>query len=100
MVERDPITGLPKELDVWENIAKSEQRIQVKLEKRKFGKIITVIVGLDAKAIDIKDVAKQLKSKLACGGTVKGNNVELQGNHKTRAKEELVNMGFAEESID
>jgi len=71
MIERDQITGLPKELDVWENIAKSEQRIKVVLEKRKFGKMITVISGFDIKSIDIKDVTKQLKSKLACGGTVK-----------------------------
>lgn len=100
MIERDPITGLPKELDVWENIAKSEQRIKVVLEKRKFGKMITVISGFDIKSIDIKDVAKQLKSKLACGGTVKKDKVELQGDHKRRVKELLVTMGFAKESID
>ncbi len=100
MVERDPITGLPKELDVWDNIAKGEQRIKVKLEKRKFGKIITVIMGLDPKSINIKDVAKKLKSKLACGGTIKGTTVELQGEHKQRAKAELEKMGFAKESIE
>ncbi len=100
MIERDSITGLPKELDVWENIAKGEQRIKVVLEKRKFGKLITVISGFDPKSIDIKDVAKKLKSKLACGGTVKNDKVELQGDHKRRSKEELIKMGFAKESID
>jgi translation initiation factor 1 len=100
MTDRDPITGLPKELDVWDNIAKSEQRIKVVIEKRKFGKLITVVMGLDPKAINIKDVAKKLKSKLACGGTVKGNNVELQGDHKQRVKDELGKMGFAKESIE
>ena len=100
MTDRDPITGLPKELDVWDNIAKSEQRIKIIVEKRKFGKLITVVMGLDPKAINIKDVAKKLKSKLACGGTVKGNNVELQGDHKQRVKDELGKMGFAKESIE
>tara|TARA_Y100000310_G_scaffold206646_1_gene207067 strand:- start:100 stop:402 length:303 start_codon:yes stop_codon:yes gene_type:complete len=100
MTDRDPITGLPKELDVWDNIAKSEQRIKIIVEKRKFGKLITVVMGLDPKAINIKDVAKKLKSKLACGGTVKGNNVELQGDHKQRVKNELEEMGFAKGSIE
>ncbi len=100
MIERDPITGLPKELDVWDNIVKGEQRIKVITEKRKFGKLITVIKGIDPKAIDIKDVAKKLKSKLACGGTVKDNKIELQGDHKEKAKQELVKMGFAKESIE
>ena len=100
MTERDPITGLPKELDVWENIAKSEQRIKVVIEKRKFGKLITVISGIDPKAVDIKDVAKKLKSKLACGGTVKDNKIELQGEHKEKAKAELVKIGFAKDSVE
>ena len=56
--------GLVKELCVCETIAKEEQRIQIKIDKRKFGKLITVITGINAKDIDIKDVAKKLKSKL------------------------------------
>jgi translation initiation factor 1 len=100
MIERDPITGLPKELDIWENIAKGEQRIKIKISKRKFGKLITEIHGINTKDIDIKDIAKKLKSKLACGGTVKGDTIELQGDHKERVKQELVKMGFAKETIE
>jgi translation initiation factor 1 len=100
MIERDPITGLPKELDIWENIAKGEQRIKIKTSKRKFGKLITEIHGINTKDIDIKDIAKKLKSKLACGGTVKGDTIELQGDHKERVKQELVKMGFAKETIE
>ena len=100
MSEIDPLTGLPKELGVWENIARSEQRIKITEEKRKFGKIITVIAGINSKEVDIKKIAKKLKSKLACGGTVKGNSIELQGNHAKKVKEELINLGFASDSIE
>ncbi len=99
MVEIDPITGLPKELSVWENITKQDQQITVFVEKRKFGKQYTIISGLDAKEIDIKDISKKLKSKFACGGSHKANKVELQGNHITKIKEFLVNEGFAEQTI-
>ena len=91
--------GLAKELCVCETIAKEDQRIRLIIEKRKFGKLITVVLGINSKEIDIKDIAKKLKSKLACGGTVKGENIELQGNHRQRVKEELIKMGFARDTI-
>jgi len=100
MGEIDPLTGLPKELGVWENLAKSEQRIKVKEEKRKFGKMITVIDGINSKEVDLKEVAKTLKSKFACGGTVKENSVELQGTHASKVKSELIKLGFDPASIE
>jgi len=92
--------GLRQELCVCESIAKEEQKIRVKIVKRKFGKLTTVVEGINEKDINIKKLAKELKSKLACGGTAKNGAIELQGNHKQRVKEELVKMGFAKESIE
>lgn len=100
MNEIDPLTGLPKDLGIWENIAKSDQRIRVKEEKRKFGKIITVISGINSKEIDVKDIAKKLKSKFACGGTVKDDIIELQGSHAAKVKQELIKLGFSPDSIE
>ncbi len=94
-----PKCGLPQELCVCESIAKESQKIEVLKEKRKFGKVYTVITGIDEKEIDIKSLLKKLKSKFACGGTAKGGNIELQGNHANRVKEVLVECGFAPESI-
>jgi|TARA_Y100000310_G_scaffold159627_1_gene159242 translation initiation factor 1 len=99
MSEIDPITGLPKELGVWETLVKEEQKIKIKIVKRRFGKLITLVQGLNKKDVNIKDITKKLKSKLACGGTLKDDIIELQGNHKIRAKQELVKLGFPEESI-
>lgn len=91
--------GLPKELCVCETIAKEGQRISIKKDKRKFGKIITVISGIDPKQINVKDIAKKLKSKFACGGTVKENTIELQGNHVAKTKEELIKLGFTKDMV-
>ena len=63
--------GLPKQLCVCETIAKESQRIRVYTVLKKFRKVSTIIEGLDSKDIAIKDVAKNLKSEFACGGTVK-----------------------------
>lgn len=91
--------GLPKELCVCETIAKESQEIKVFTEKKKFNRIYTIIEGIDEKEIDMKDLIKKLKNKFACGGTIKDKRIELQGNHKQKAKETLVQMGFTPETI-
>ncbi|MBI4451728.1 stress response translation initiation inhibitor YciH [Candidatus Woesearchaeota archaeon] len=91
--------GLPEELCVCESIAKETQKIEVRLEKKKFNKTYTVIDGIDPKEIDIKDLAKKLKAKLACGGTVRETSIELQGAHMQRVKETLTSLGFPTDRI-
>lgn len=91
--------GLPKELCVCETIAKESQRILVYSEKKKFGKLNTLIEGIDSKEIDMKELTKKLKNNFACGGTYKEGRVELQGDHKHRVKEFLVHMGFPPDTI-
>lgn len=92
--------GLPNELCVCETIAKETQRIVIKREKRKFGKIITVVAGIDPKQINIWEIAKKLKEKFACGGTVKNSTVELQGDHVSKLREELIKLGFPADTIE
>ncbi|MBU0757254.1 MAG: stress response translation initiation inhibitor YciH [Nanoarchaeota archaeon] len=94
------ICGLPEELCVCETIAKEKQQITLSIIKKKFGKKHTLIEGIDTKQIDIKEIGKKLKAKLACGGTVKGGKIELQGDHKAKVVEILKTLGFDETSID
>jgi len=92
--------GLPKELCVCETIAKEDQRIKVYLIAKKFNKNYTVVEGINEKDIDMKGLAKKLKTKLACGGTIKDGRIELQGEHRQKVREILVESGFAKETID
>lgn len=100
MAEICNICGLPKELCVCEQIAKESQKIIVKIVKKKFGKQYTMIDGIDTNEIDIKEVAKKLKNRLACGGTAKAGYIELQGNHLNKVQEYLIDLGFAPETIE
>jgi len=93
-----PKCGLPKQACVCEEIAKSEQKVRVETVKKKFGKISTVITGI-GNGVNIKEIAKALKMELACGGTVKNNKIELQGDHRKRIKQALIKLGFTESSI-
>ena len=94
------ICGLVKELCVCETIAKESQKILVYIERKKFNKNYTIIEGIDAKEIDLKDLTRRLKSALACGGTLKEGKIELQGEHKQKAKKILIDYGFASGTIE
>ena len=86
--------GLPKELCVCEEIAREQQDIKIYIEKRRYGKTVTIVEGINANDIDINDLARQLKTKCASGGTVKDGNIELQGDHKKKVQNALVELGF------
>ena len=94
-----PKCGLPEQACVCEQIVKSSQKINIKNEKKRYGKLVTTIFGFD-KGIDIKKIAKELKNELACGGTAKKGSIELQGGHNKKVKEILIKLGFEEESIN
>jgi len=98
-MEIDPKTGLPVQAMEWEDLAKSSQRIKITTDKKRYGKIVTIVSGFD-KGIDIKKIAKALKNELACGGTFKDNTIELQGDHRKKIKPALVKLGFEEDSIE
>lgn len=93
-----PKCGLPKQACVCENIAKGSQNIKVTAEKKRYGKYVTIVSGLNE--VNVKEIAKALKNELACGGTYRENEVELQGDHRKKIKEVLVKLGFNPESID
>lgn len=98
-MEIDPRTGLPVTGISWEDLAKDQQKIKITTEKRRYGKVITLVSGFD-KSIDLKTTAKALKEGLACGGTVKDRIIELQGDHKRHVRVVLVKLGFSDESIE
>ncbi|MCQ2085850.1 MAG: stress response translation initiation inhibitor YciH [archaeon] len=98
MAEICPVCGLPKELCMCEEIAREQQSVTISVDSRRYGKVVTVIDGIDENDIDINDLSKQLKNKCATGGTSKDGRIELQGDHKKRVKAVLEDMGFRTET--
>ncbi len=98
-MEIDPKTGLPVQAIEWEDLTKSSQKIKVTTDKKRYGKIVTIVSGFD-KGTDIKKIAKALKNELACGGTYKDGMIELQGDHTKKIKPILIKLGFEENSIE
>lgn len=99
MPEIDPVTGLPKELGVFDDIKKEDQEITVSIVRKKFGKKYTLVEGINQNEVDLKDVSKKLKTKFACGGTAKDGVIELQGDHRRNMADELSKLGFDKQQI-
>ena len=90
--------GLPPEL--CQQLEVEAQVIKIKVERRKIGKVVTVIEGIDSRSFDLKKLASYLKSKLAAGGTVKNGRIEIQGDHRNKIKKILVEeLGFNPDNI-
>lgn len=83
-----------RELTPLDEIARESQVITIDMDKRRYGKFVTIISGFDPHAEDIKELAKTLKKKTATGGTVKGEKIELQGDQRERVKKVLEDLGF------
>ena len=81
-------------------IDRSETHVVVRMETRRWGKAVTVVQGLEKTGRSIQEIAHSLKSRLATGGTVKEGLIILQGDHRTRVKEELVKQGFPAANVD
>ena len=95
-----PKCGLPEELCMCQAIAKEEQRIKVRISTRKWGREVTLIMGINPKEVDISSLTTKLKNKCACGGTAKEGIIELQGDHRHRIKDLLLKEGYDSENID
>lgn len=89
-----PKCGLPKEICVCEDIAREQQRISIVVDKRRYGKMMTIVDGINPHELDIDTLISNLKAICACGGTIKDGKIELQGDHRIKVKESLEKMGF------
>ncbi|AIF68789.1 translation initiation factor SUI1 [Palaeococcus pacificus DY20341] len=85
---------------LFKEVVKEQQRIKVYLEKGRYGKLKTIIDGIDEREFDLDQIAKKLKGKLACGGTAKNGRIELQGDHRDKVKKLLVDLGFSGDLIE
>ncbi len=62
--------------------------------KGRKGKGVTVITGLPLNQEGLQGLARELKRKCGAGGTVKGNTIEIQGDHRDLLMEELKGCGY------
>ncbi|OLS24944.1 MAG: hypothetical protein HeimC3_18200 [Candidatus Heimdallarchaeota archaeon LC_3] len=70
--------------------------VRVGMERRKWGKFLTIITGLESKnpTIDINDIIRRLRIRLRTNVISTNDQIEIEGNHIFKTKEFLKDEGF------
>ena len=62
--------------------------------KRRAGKTVTVISGLQHDPATLAALLKTLKQQCGAGGTLKDGELEIQGDHRERVAAVLASLGY------
>jgi translation initiation factor 1 len=75
-------------------LAPQKQTARVQVEKRKAGRMMTVVRGLAPASNDLPTLLTQLKNACGAGGTIKDDTLEIQGDQRERVSETLKRIGY------
>ena len=74
--------------------APGKQMARVGVEKRRHGRMMTVVRDLSPTDNDLPDLLTKLKNACGAGGTLVDSNLEIQGAHADRIRSELQKLGY------
>ena len=72
----------------------SSQDFRIHLDRRKGGKIVTVVKGFIGNVDDLANLGKTIKIQCGVGGSVKNNEILIQGNVRGKVLKILIDKGF------
>ncbi len=73
----------------------SQQTARLERQKKgRGGKTVTVVAGLELSPQDLAGLARRLKGRCACGGTVKDGQIEVQGDQREAIAAVLKELGY------
>lgn len=81
--------------EVQETLQPNLQKLKVRLDTRqRAGKAVTLVENFIGKAEDLEDLGKKLKNFCGTGGSVKDNQIIIQGDQREKVLQWLIKNGF------
>ncbi|MCF8335959.1 MAG: translation initiation factor [Bacteroidales bacterium] len=78
-----------------ETLPPEQQDLRVSLDRRhRKGKEVTLVAGFVGKDEDLKDLGKEIKTKMGVGGSVKSGELLIQGDLRNEVLEFLKGKGY------
>lgn len=91
----NPDFNIEKEEQERDTLPPAEQALKVSLQtKHRAGKTVTLIMGFQGKLEDAEALGKQLRNTCGTGGSVKDNEIIIQGDHREKALQFLLKKGY------
>ena len=82
--------------EVFDDLSNGKQNLIVCLDKRnRNGKEVSIVSRYIGDESELKDLCKSLKVKLGVGGAVKEGNIIIQGDHRQKIYDILLDKGFS-----
>jgi translation initiation factor 1 len=83
------------EFDRLEDLPPNQHSLKIQVSRKgKGGKTVTIVSGFQVSEATLGSLTKQLKNQCGTGGTVRDNEIEIQGDHKQKLLEILTKLGY------